>query len=119
MLHRLQSPDHGLYPRPNLLILLQQRRSLRSKSILALAQGAVFFLELIAGQDEVIKAFGEALELVAERLFSGGSHRKEYSSGPRNGQMQQRPCDARILAFPVAPPGYEKYGGRRVLRSVG
>ena len=61
--HRLQSADHGLHARPNLLILLQQVGSLRRQHVLSLFQGSVLVLKLVNDCHERVYTLFKAFQL--------------------------------------------------------
>src|SRR5690606_12753995 len=69
-------------PRPDLLVLLQQCGAFGNQRVLALAQGAVFILELVGNQYQFIEAPLKALEFAAEGLFKGAAHGTQYSVSP-------------------------------------
>ena len=75
MLHCFQSADHRFDTRAHLFILLQQIRAFRRQYILALFQGAVLILQLVANANERVDALFETLEFVFKSRMDVLSHR--------------------------------------------
>ena len=65
MLHRFQTADHGFHAGTHLIVALRERGAFGGERFLALAQGAVLFLESVDGDK---KFFDAALE---QRDFCG------------------------------------------------
>jgi len=82
MLHRLEATDHRLDPGADLLVLLQEVGPLGDQVVLAVAQRAVLFLELLHGGDELVQSALEAAQLGIDRGFCGGIVHMPRTIGP-------------------------------------
>ena len=68
MFHRFEPRDHGLDPAAYLLVLLEQRGPFGREAVLPHAQGFIFFLKLLADDDELKDIVGLRIKSMRERL---------------------------------------------------
>jgi hypothetical protein len=88
LLHPFEPADHGFDAAANLLVLLQQRGTLRRQRILTLPQRSIFFLQLSANDDELFETFFEAPQLEIETMISfNGRHAPQYRTALIEGQQ--------------------------------
>ncbi len=83
LFHCFQPADHRLDTRPNLLILLQQGSALRSQYVLALFEGTIFVLQLVAYGDERIDSLFEPFEFPLECCIDVFGHRRNIDTRSR------------------------------------
>ena len=91
LLHSFEPPDHGFDAPANLLVLLQQRGTLRHQRILPMPKRFVFFLQVSANDDELFEALLEALQLEVEAMIGlVGRHAPQYRTALTEGQQPTR-----------------------------
>lgn len=69
LFHRLEPADHCFDPRSNLFVFLQESCTLGGQCVLALLQGDVFTLQLVAYLNQRVNALLEPLKLLIKHCI--------------------------------------------------